>query len=82
MTAKILKLIAPNNLPVLGFLLVDGSICKTEFTYDATTKVCCFKLIDRGESELVKKEDQNILVDSAGNHWSCTDVEFHTVLHG
>jgi hypothetical protein len=82
MSARILSLVAPNNLPVLGFLLEDGSICKTEFTYDPRTKVCYFKLIDRGPSDLVKQNDQNIMVDSSGKHWSCIDVEFHTILHG
>ncbi len=81
MSARILKLVAPNNLPVLGFLLEDGSICKTEFMYDPATKVCYFKLIDRDDSKLVKQNGKNVMVDSSGKHWSCTDVEFHTILH-
>ncbi len=81
MSASVLKLIAPNNLPVLGFLLEDGGICKTEFTYDPATKVCYFKLIDRGESELVQQDEQNVMVDSEGNYWNCMDVEYHTIFH-
>lgn len=82
MSARTLRLVAPNDLPVQGFLLENGSICKTEFTYDSATKVCYFKLIDRTDSEFVKQDGQNVMVDSAGNHWSCTDVEYHSILLG
>jgi hypothetical protein len=81
MPARILKLVAPNSLPVLGFLLEDGSICQTEFTYDPVTKLRNFKLIERGDSELVKQNDQDVMVDSSGKHWGSADVALHTIFH-
>jgi len=80
MTRKSLKLIAPNNLPVLGVLLADGSLCEMAVSYDPSTKVSDLQLIGP-EGELAQKNGQKILVDPEGNHWAYDEVLFHTIWH-
>ncbi len=80
MTAQIIKLVAPNDLPIVGLRLEDGSTCEFEFSYDSVTKIHYYKLLNRGSADLSKCEGDQVLVDSDGNEWPSADIELDSIL--
>ena len=82
MVVKKVKLVAPNNLPIVGILLEDGSICEFEYTYDTPNQVRLFELINRVGAEVLVHDGDQVLVDSAGNKWPSSDIEFDSILKG
>jgi len=68
------KLVAPNSLLIVGVLLKDGSVCDFEYTYDTATHVYVFEL--KNHVGVVMQDGGQVLVDSAGNKWSSSDIEF------
>ena len=80
MTPETIKLVAPNNLPIVGLRLEDGSICEFEYTYDSVSQVRYFKLLKRGAAGALRRDGDQVLVDSAGNEWPSTDIEFDSIL--
>ena len=75
------KLIAPNSLPIVGVKLEDGSVSDFEYSYDDQTKVSMYILPNGRTPSPSKKEGTTALIDSNGNEWCHTDVEFHSLLH-
>lgn len=72
------KLIAPNSLSIIGIKLNDGSLSDFEYSYDVHTKTSVY-ILPSGKTSAAGSK--TILVDSEGNEWEGTDVEFHSLLH-
>ncbi len=70
------NLIAPNSLQIVGVKLADGSMASFEYSYDDQAQKSTYILKDRGNLPLCEK---NVLIDSDGNEWSASDVEWHTL---
>lgn len=79
MANDIVKLIAPNALPVVGIKLTDGSCSAFEYSYDIKTKTSLY-IVPPGTVATVCTP--TVLIDAAGNEWDSVDVEFHTILKG
>jgi len=77
MTLHKLKLVAPNSVPIVGLKMADGSLVSFEYSYDDQTQTSTYVLADRGNSPLGGK---NVLVDSEGNEWDSSDVEWHSLV--
>jgi hypothetical protein len=77
MTAKVVKLVAPNSLPIIGIKLADGSISEFEYSYNVQTQTSLYLLHDGKTSTTVTP---TVLVDSAGSEWSAIDVEFQSLV--
>lgn len=77
MTLHKLKLVAPNSAPIVGLKLADGSLASFEYSYDDETQTSTYILADRGSSPL---GEENVLVDSEGNEWDSSDVEWHSLV--
>lgn len=77
MTVHKLNLIAPNSLPIVGLKLEDGSLSNFEYSYDDQTMTSLYILPNGNTSAL----GLSILVDSGGNEWDTSDVEFHSLLY-
>jgi hypothetical protein len=75
------QLIAPNSLPIVGIKLEDGSVSDFEYSYDDQTKTSMYILPNGRTANPSKKEGPAALIDSMGNEWRHTDVEFHSLLH-
>jgi len=82
MTIHRLKLIAPNSLPIVGMKLEDGSVSDFEYSYDDISKVSMYILPNGRTISHSKNEGLTALIDSNGNEWPHSDIEFHSLLHG
>lgn len=71
------KLVAPNSLPIVGLKLADGLLANFEYSYDDQTETSTYILTDRENSPLGEK---SVLVDSEGNEWNSSDVEWHSLV--
>mgnify|MGYP001461359486 CR=1 FL=1 len=70
-----LQLVAPNGSPITGIRAADGSNRKFKYSYDRTTKVCLFVLEDGTEMN----SGTGVLVDSNGNAWDSSEVQYYTL---
>lgn len=77
MTVHQLELIAPNDLPIVSLKLKNGSFSNFEYSFDDKTQTSLYILPDGNTTTL----GVPILVDSGGNEWETSDVEFHSLLH-
>jgi hypothetical protein len=75
MTLEKQNLIAPNSLKIVGLKLENGSLVNFEYTYDAQTNSCIYKLTD-GTAIPVGR---SVLIDTEGNEWDLNDVEWHSL---
>ena len=73
------KLIAPNSLPIVSIKLDDGSVSEFEYSYDDNTKVSLYLLPDGRKANPSKMGGSSALIDSKGNEWNHSDVEFHSL---
>lgn len=80
MTAKIIKLVAPNDLPIVGIRLEDGNVCGVVYTYDNVSLVGVMELQNRGSANTLNRDGGSVLVDSAGNEWPAPDIEYDSIL--
>lgn len=81
MTIKNITLISPDNTPIAGALLEDGSICKVTVTYNTTT-AHIDTLLDHDETKIISQKDGEILcVDSNNKSWSISTVIDHSLFH-
>jgi len=81
MTAKPIKLLSPDNTPVVGVLLEDGSICNVSLTYDTTTAVIAIVLDHKGKSEFSKIDGEDIYIDENGRKWAKSAVVDHSIFN-
>jgi hypothetical protein len=80
MAAEKIKLVAPNNLPIVGIRLEDGSVCEFEYSYDKVKLVRDFVLQNKGSANILNRNGDSVLVDSAGNEWPASDIEYDSIL--
>lgn len=80
MTNKKINLVAPNSLPIVGMRLEDGSVREFEYSYDNVNLVRSFILRDGGSAKTLKRDGDHVLVDSEGNEWSASDIEYDSIL--
>ncbi len=80
MAAKIIKLVAPNNLSIVGIRLEDGNVCEVVYTYDNVSLVGIMELQNRGGANTLNRDGSSVLVDSAGNEWPASDIEYDSIL--
>lgn len=81
MTAKVIKLLSPENTIIVGALLDDGSTCKISLNYDRTTAVLDTVFDHNGESAFSKNNDEDIYVDENGKKWAASVVIDHSILN-
>lgn len=82
MTNRKITLVAPNGLSIIGIRLEDGSIHNFEYFFDNEKLIRSFILKDGVKSNTLKQSGDHILVDSNGNNWPATDVEYDSILKG
>ena len=75
-----INLVAPNHFPIVGILLEDNSICKFEYTYDNLSMQRDLILPKNLSARTVEREGDLVLVDSEGNEWRASDIEYHSIL--
>ena len=75
MAARIIKLLAPNNLPLVGILLEDGSACEFEYTYDDVYSVCDMVIKSDGSTKILNRNGGHVFVDTAGNEWPASAID-------
>lgn len=80
MTNKKINLVAPNSLPIVGMRLEDGSVREFEYSYDNVNLVRSFILKDGGSANTLKRDGDQVLVDSEGNEWSASSIEYDSIL--
>ena len=80
MTNKKINLVAPNSLPIVGMRLEDGSVREFEYSYDKVNLVRSFILKDGGSAKTLNRDGDHVLVDSEGNEWSASDIEYDSIL--
>ena len=80
MAAKIIKLVAPNNLPIVGIRLEDGTVCEVAYTYDDVRLVGILEVDKTGGAKTSNRNGDGVLVDSAGNEWPASDIEYYSIL--
>lgn len=77
-----ITLVAPNELPIIGVRLEDGSIHDFEYFYDNVNLVRSFILKDGAKSKTLNQNGDHVLVDSNGNDWPASDIEYNSILKG
>lgn len=80
MTNKKINLVAPNSLPIVGMRLKDGSVREFEYSYDNVNLVRSFILKDGGSANMLERDGDYVLVDSEGNEWRASDIEYDSIL--
>lgn len=80
MAAKIIKLVAPNEFPIVGIRLEDGTVCEVVYTYDNVSLVGILEIQKTGGAKTLNRDGDNVLVDSAGNEWPASDIEYESIL--
>lgn len=73
-----MKLIAPNSLSIVGIKLTDNSVSEFEYSHDALTQTSLFILPD---GKAATTCNPTVLVDTEGNEWGASDVEFHSLFN-
>lgn len=69
-----IKLKSPNENKIVGIKLNDGSI--SEFEYIRNGDTYLYSLPDGNASKVDNSSGDSILVDSKGQEWSSSEVEF------
>lgn len=80
MTNKKINLVAPNNLPIVGIRLDDGAVNDFEYFYDTVNRVRSFVLKPVATAKIMTRDGDHVLVDSEGNEWLASDIEFDSIL--
>ncbi|WP_291993506.1 hypothetical protein [Candidatus Accumulibacter sp. ACC003] len=81
MAAKIIKLLAPNDLPIVGIRMEDGTVCEFVYSYDNLNLVFDMVLKNKGSANILNRDGCNVFVDSAGNEWPASDIdEYDSIL--
>ena len=80
MAAKLIKLVAPNNLPIVGIRLEDGAVCECVYSYDNVSLVGDMVIQNNVGASILKRDGDSVLVDSAGNEWRASDIEYDSIL--
>lgn len=80
MSVETIKLFAPNSSEIIGIKLQDGSATEFECKFSRVHGECTFfYILPEGKmQELPSSRGERILVDSQGNEWLASDVEFHS----
>lgn len=76
-----LKLIAPDHheTPIIGIRLQDGTISEFECLCDKTTQLPTFKLPENIKASPLRRDGDDVLVDSVGQKWRAMDVIFYSI---
>ena len=82
MTIKNIILISPDNAPITGALLEDGSTCKVTVTYDTTTTYTDTQLDHDGTLNFSEKDGEIICIDSKNKEWPISSVIDHSIFNG
>jgi anti-sigma-K factor RskA len=82
MAVKTIILISPDNAPIVGALLEDGSTCKVIVTYDTVTAHIDTLLDHSGTSNFSQKDGEINCIDSNGHEWSISIVIDHSIFNG
>ncbi len=81
MAAKIIKLIAPNDLPLVGIRMEDGTACEFVYSYDKENLEGDLVFKNKGSANILNREGGNVFVDSEGNDWLASDIdEYDSIL--
>jgi hypothetical protein len=81
MASKIIKLIAPNDLPLVGIRLEDGNVCEFVYSYDRENLEGDMVFKNKGSANILNRGGFNVFVDSAGNDWVACDIdEYDSIL--
>ena len=75
MTLKLIKLISPDNTPIVGAVLEDGSTCNVSMTYDSATFVTDIVLDHKGESKFSQENGEIVYIDENGSRRGASAVE-------
>jgi hypothetical protein len=70
-----IQLFAPNELPIVGALAQDDTLREFDYSYSRNTQVRLYVLKD-GRA---LGPEPTLLVDSAGNRWNSSEVEWYTL---
>lgn len=81
MSAKSIELISPDNTPIVGALLEDGSICNVSLTYNEATALIDIVLEHNGESPFLRIDDDDIYIDENGRKWPASTVVDHSLFN-
>ena len=81
MAIKNITLISPDNTPIVGALLEDGSICKVTVTYNTTTAHIDTLLDHDGAKIISHKDGEIVCIDSSNKSWSISTVIDHSLFH-
>ena len=81
MTAKSIKLLSPDNSPIVGALLEDGSICNASMTYNLATLVVDIIFDHNGESNFLQENGELIYLDGNGRKWGASAVVDYSILN-
>lgn len=81
MTGKSIKLVSPDNTPIVGALLDDGSTCSASMTYDSITSVVDIVFDHNGESKLSETNGEIVYVDEKGSRWLASAVVDHSLFN-
>lgn len=75
------KLLAPDNLdtPIIGIRLQDGTISEFKYLVDKTTNVPIFILPENIKAAPLRRDGDDVLVDSVGQEWRAMDVIFYSI---
>lgn len=81
MPIKNINLISPDDDPIVGALLEDGSICKVTATYNTTTAHIDTLLDNDGTKIIARKYGEIVCVDSNSKSWLFSTVIDHSLFH-
>lgn len=81
MAVKTIILISPENTPIVGALLEDGSTCKVIVTYDTVTTNIDTQIDHSGISSFSKNGEEINCIDSSGHQWPISTVIDHSVFN-
>jgi len=82
LTNKKITLVAPNELPIIGIRLEDGAIHDFEYFYDNVNLVRSFILKAGVHAKTLNQNSDHVLVDTEGNEWPASDIEYDSILKG
>jgi len=75
MDSREIELLASNSLPIVGIRLIDDSV--SDFEYIRKDNVLIYQLPKGNFDKVYTKDGEMQLVDSSGNNWDVSDVEYN-----
>lgn len=82
MAVKIIPLVSPDNVPITGALLENGSACEITVTYDTTTTQVDTLLNHDGKLNFLQRDGEIMCIDSKNKEWPISIVIEHSIFNG